>query len=110
MLLCSHLYQLGYVVRGDCFLKDYGFRLSQARFDSAEVSYAMALLPSFCYSAAFRFELVSMLGGTKMYFSSCVHLVRSKTKTTKAPTSLVLGYTLYQLLPWVFAWMITLFA
>ena len=54
--------------------------------DSAEVSYAMALLPSFCFSAAFRFELVSMLGGTKMYFSSCAHLVRSKTKTTTAPT------------------------
>ena len=61
------------------------FRLSQA-VDSAEVSYAMALLPSFCFSAAFRFELVSMLGGTKMY-CSCAHLVRSKTKTTTAPTS-----------------------
>ena len=54
----------GHVVRGDrC-----GFRLSQV-IDSAEVSYAMALLPSFRFSAAFRFELVSMLGGTKMYFS-----------------------------------------
>ena len=29
----------------------------------------MALLTSFCFSAAFLFELVSMLGGTKMYFS-----------------------------------------
>ena len=74
-----------HVVRGDRCLKDYGFLLSQA-VDSAEVSYAMALLPSFCFSAAFRFELVSMLGGTKMYFSSCAHLVRSKTKTTTAPT------------------------
>ena len=72
-----------HVVRGDRCLKDYGFLLSQA-VDSAEVSYAM--LPSFCFSAAFRFELVSMLGGTKMYFSSCAHLVRSKTKTTTAPT------------------------
>ncbi|KAL5502937.1 hypothetical protein EMCRGX_G009798 [Ephydatia muelleri] len=44
-------------VRGDRCLKDYGFLLSQA-VDSAEVSYAMALLPSFCFSAAFRFELV----------------------------------------------------
>ena len=75
-----------FIMSGDRCLKDYGFRLSQA-VDSAEVSYAMALLPSFCFSAAFRFELVSMLGGTKMYFSSCVHLVRSKTKTTTAPTS-----------------------
>ena len=74
----------GQVVRGDRCLKDYGFRLSQA-VDSAEVSYAMALLPSFCFSAAFRFELVSMHGGTKMYFS-CAHLVRSKPKTTTAPT------------------------
>ena len=70
-----------HVVRADRCLKDYGFRLSQA-VDSAEVSYAMALLPSFCFCAAFRFELVSMLGGTKMYFSSW-----SKTKTTTAPTS-----------------------
>ena len=37
--------------------------------DSAEVIYAMALLTSFCFSAAFQFELVSMLRGTKMYFS-----------------------------------------
>ena len=57
---------LGHVVRGDRCLKDYGFRLSQA-VDSAEVSYAMGVLPSFCFSAAFRFELVSMLGGTKMF-------------------------------------------
>ena len=28
----------GHVVRGDRCLKDYGFRLSQARVDSAEVS------------------------------------------------------------------------
>ena len=32
------------LVRGDRCLKDYGFRLSQAA-DSAEVSYAVALLP-----------------------------------------------------------------
>ena len=58
----------GHVVRGDRCLKDYGFRLSQA-VDSAEVIYAMALLTSFRFSAAFQFELVSMLRGTKMYFS-----------------------------------------
>ena len=57
-----------HVVRVDRCLKDYGFRLSQAVDSAAEVSYAMALLPSFCFSAAFRFELVSMLGGTKMDF------------------------------------------
>ena len=50
----------GHVVREDRCLKDYGIRLSQAVY-SAEVSYAMALLPSFFFSAAFRFELVSML-------------------------------------------------
>ena len=73
----------GHVVHGDRCLKDYGFRLSQAA-DSAEVSYAMALLPSFCVSAAFRFELVSMLGGTKTIFKNFFFLcalVRSKTKT-----------------------------
>ena len=72
------------LVRGDRCLKDYGIRLPQAA-DSAEVSYAMTLLPSFCFSTAFRFELVSMLGGTKMFFFfffffSCAHLVRSKLK------------------------------
>ena len=61
----------GHVVRGNRCLKDYGFRLSQARVDSAEVSYAMALLPSFCFSAAFLFELVSMLGALKRIFLLC---------------------------------------
>ena len=55
------------LVRGNRCLKDYGLRLSQAA-DSAKVSYAMALLPAFCFSAAFQFELVSMLGGTKCYY------------------------------------------
>ena len=51
------------LVRENRCLKDYGLRLSQAA-DSI-VSYAMALLPAFCFSAAFQFELVSLLGGTK---------------------------------------------
>eukprot|EP00731_Ephydatia_muelleri_P034396 Em0058g2a len=48
------------LVLGDRCLKDYGLRLSQAA-DSAKVSYAMALLPAFCFSAAFQFELVSQI-------------------------------------------------
>ena len=65
MLLFSSL--SGHIVRGDRCLKDYGFRLSQARVDSA----AMALLTSFCFSAAFLFELVSMLGALKCIFLLC---------------------------------------
>ena len=42
----------GHVVREDRCLKDYGIRLSQA-VDSAEVSYAMALLPSFSFLQRF---------------------------------------------------------
>ena len=69
MLLFSSL--SGHIVRGDRCLKDYGFRLSQARVDSAEGKYAMALLTSFCFSAAFLFELVSMLGALKCIFLLC---------------------------------------
>ena len=80
----------GHVVRGDRCLKDYGFRLSQAA-DSAEVSYAMALLPSFCVSAAFRFELVSMLGGTKINFFSCAHWLGQKPKHDATNKSITRG-------------------
>ena len=80
----------GHVVHGDRCLKDYGFRLSQV-VDSAEVSYAMALLPSFCFSAAFRFELVSnktvCWEALKCIFLLVRILVRSKPKATTAPTS-----------------------
>eukprot|EP00731_Ephydatia_muelleri_P025601 Em0017g684a len=48
------------LVRGNRCLKDYGLRLLQAA-DSAKVNYAMALLPAFCFSAAFQFELVSQI-------------------------------------------------
>ena len=62
----------GHVVRGDRCLKDYGFRLSQARVDSAEVSTQWRFATfSFCFSAAFLFELVSTLGALKCIFLLC---------------------------------------
>eukprot|EP00731_Ephydatia_muelleri_P015900 Em0009g324a len=38
--LCECMAWKGHIVRGDRCLKDYGFRLSQARVDSAERFYS----------------------------------------------------------------------
>ena len=66
MLLFSSL--SGHIVRGDRCLKDYGFRLSQARVDSAELvrnGFANFIL-LFC-SVSIRTGKYA--GGTKRYFS-----------------------------------------
>ena len=82
----------GHVVRGDRCLKDYGFRLSQA-VDSAEVSYAMALLPSFFFSAAFDSNWYA--GGTKMYFSFVrIWLGRKLKQLTKLSRSLKKNFSI----------------
>ena len=55
----------GHLVRGDRCLKDYGFRLSQPRVDSAEVSTQWL-----CYlHCSVSIRTGKYAGGTKMYFS-----------------------------------------
>ncbi|KAL5505983.1 hypothetical protein EMCRGX_G007536 [Ephydatia muelleri] len=66
---------LSQVVRGDHCLKDYGFRLSQARVDSAEVSTQWLCYLHFAF--------------LQRFYSNW-----SKTKTTTAPTCPSLEVTL----------------
>ena len=69
----------GHVVRGDRCLKDYGFRLSQARVDSAEVSTQWLCYLHFAFLQRFYSNWLVCWEALKCIFFSCAHLVRSKT-------------------------------
>ena len=62
----------------------------------------MALLPSFCFSAAFLFELVSMLGALKCFFCLCAFGLSAPTSPSlEISMAISIGAKCYYLLVFI---------